>query len=357
MGEPSLGETTHLQLISVRDSGVTADEWDAFVLRRDESSFCHLYGWSAVMEKALGHECVYLAAADATGELCAVLPLVRVRSALFGHYLVSMPFLNYGGPVGVPEACRFLSAEAASLAERSGADLLELRTRFDVGASSLTTNTRKVTVLLDLPGDSERLWKEGIPAKVRSQVRRPQKEGMVTRFGADQLDAFYRVFTRNMRDLGTPVLARSFFERIADALPEQVEFGVVLLGDTPVAAGCGFLWKGELEMTWASSLREHNRSAPNMLLYWSFMERAIERGASVFNFGRCTPEGGTHRFKRQWGATRDVPLPWAQWSRRGLTATPNPDGGSLLRLATRAWSRLPLPVANALGPRLSRALP
>jgi FemAB-related protein (PEP-CTERM system-associated) len=268
-----------------------------------------------------------------------------------------MPFLNYGGPIGVTEACRFLCDEVVALADRSGAQLLELRTRFDVDARSLATNPRKITVLLDLPDDPDQLWTEIIPSKVRSQIRRPQKEGMVTRFGPDQLDFFYRVFTRNMRDLGTPVLARSFFEEIARVFPEQVEFGVVLLDDEPVAAGCGFIWKGELEMTWASSLREHSRSAPNMLLYWSFMERAIQRGSRVFNFGRCTPGGGTHRFKRQWGRTRDVLLPWAQWSQRGRTATPNPEGGSLLRLATRAWSRLPLPVANALGPHLSRALP
>jgi hypothetical protein len=153
------------------------------------------------------------------------------------------------------------------------------------------------------------------------------------------------------------VLSRSFFEQIALNFPDNVEFGVVYAGAVPVAAGCGFVWRKEFEMTWASSLREHNRLAPNMLLYWSFMERMIRREATVFNFGRCTPDGGTHRFKKQWGATRDIPLPWAQWSRRGLSATPNPDGGSLIRLATRAWRRLPLPVANVIGPRLSRALP
>jgi FemAB-related protein (PEP-CTERM system-associated) len=336
---------------------MTAEEWDSFASSRSDSTFCHLHAWSTVMERALGHECPYLAAADGTGAVRAILPLVRVRSALFGHYLVSMPFLNYGGPIGTAEATRFLCDEAAALAARSGADLLELRTRFDVGAPSLTTNARKVTVLLDLPDDSEELWKEGLGAKVRSQVRRPLKEGMVARFGVGERDSFYQVFARNMRDLGTPVLARSFFEHIAAALPDKVEFGAVYLGDAPVAAGCGFVWKDEFEMTWASSLREHNRVAPNMLLYWSFMERMTDRGLKVFNFGRCTPEGGTYRFKKQWGDTRDVPLPWAQWSPRGITTTPSPDSGSLYRLATRAWSKLPMPLANLLGPRLSRALP
>jgi serine/alanine adding enzyme len=346
-----------MQLISVRDAGIKAEEWDIFASSRSDSTFCHLHGWSTIMERTLGHECAYLAAADASGAVSAILPLVRVRSAIFGHYLVSMPFLSYGGPIGTTEATRLLCDEAAAMAERSGADLLELRTRSDLDTPMLTTNRRKVTVLLDLPDTAEQLWKDGLPAKVRSQVRRPMKEGMVARFGSGERDAFYRVFARNMRDLGTPVLASAFFEQIALQLADHVEFGAVYLDGAPVAAGCGFVWKDEFEMTWASSLREHNRSAPNMLLYWSFMERMIQRGLGVFNFGRCTPDGGTHRFKKQWGDTRDVPLPWAQWSPQGVTATPNADGGPLLRLATRAWSRLPLPVANTLGPRLARALP
>jgi len=345
-----------VRLVSAPDDGLTPAEWDGFVAAESGSTFCHMYGWSRVIREALGHECLYLGARDEEGRLAAVLPLARVRSALFGHYLVSMPFLSYGGPIGGEEGVRFLCEEAAARAERSRVGLLELRNRVEIDAPGLAVNRRKVTVLLDLPADPETLWKD-LSSKVRSQVRRPQKEGMVTRFGADQLDAFYRVFARNMRDLGTPVLSRRFFERIVDHMPERVELGVVYHENAPVAAGCGFTWRDEFEMTWASSLRAYNRMAPNMLLYWSFTERMVEKGLGVFNFGRCTPEGGTHRFKRQWGETRDVPLPWAQWSPRGVTATPSPDGGPLFRLATRAWSHLPLPVANRLGPALSRSLP
>jgi predicted N-acyltransferase len=180
---------------------------------------------------------------------------------------------------------------------------------------------------------------------------------MTTRFGPRELDAFYRVFSRGMRDLGTPVLPRAFFEHIVAELGDRVELAVVYLDDVPVAAGCGFVWRDEFEITWAASLREYNRMAPNMLLYWSLMERMIERGMQVFNFGRCTPGGGTHRFKKQWGDAYDVPLPWAQWSPTGVAATPNAEGRPLFRYATQAWSRLPLAVANLLGPPLARNLP
>jgi hypothetical protein len=122
-----------------------------------------------------------------------------------------------------------------------------------------------------------------------------------------------------------------------------------------VAAGCGFIWGQEFELTWASSLREHKQRAPNMLLYWGLMQHMIGRGLGVFNFGRCTPDGGAHRFKLQWGG-ETVPLPWLQWSSTGTAAPPSPDR-PLFQMATRVWSRMPLAVANTVGPLLARSLP
>jgi serine/alanine adding enzyme len=330
-------------------------DWETFVRAAAGSTFCHAIAWRDIMENALGHECLYLGAWDRDGRLAGVLPLARVRSRLFGHFLVSVPFLNYGGPLGSDEARSLLARRAAAIAEESGADLLELRSR-DRFPTELSLNQRKVTVVLALPDDAEMLWKEGLPAKVRSQVRRPMKEGLEARFGADQITAFYDVFARHMRDLGTPVLPRSLFDAIAAAFGDDVLFGVVYRGTEPVASGCGFVWGDELEITWAAALREHSRVAPNMLLYWKFMERSVERGLRTFNFGRCTPGAGTHRFKRQWGG-EDVPLPWLQWSKGGVSATPSPDGGRLFRMATEAWKRIPLPVAARLGPPLARRLP
>ena len=329
--------------------------WDAFVRSDSDSSFCHLSGWREVLGGVLGHECHNWAAVSADGTYEGVLPLVRVRSGIFGHYLLSMPFLNYGGPLGTAEAQAALTAEALRLAQDTRVGFLELRARSAAPHSPLRETHRKVTVVLDLPSDAETLWNNGIRGKLRSQIRRPQKEGMSVRFGVDQLDAFYRVFSRNMRDLGTPVLPERFFSTIARVFPDEADVGCVYHGEEPVAAGYGFLWNGEFEMTWASSLREHAAKAPNMLLYWSFIERSIRRGARAFNFGRCTPGSSTHRFKLQWGG-RDVPLRWGQWSAKEVATTPNPEQ-PLFALATRVWSRLPLAVANRVGPRVSRWFP
>ena len=327
--------------------------WDEFVARADGSSFCHLAGWRDILSDVLGVECLYRVASEVGGEWEGVLPLVRVKSRIFGHYLVSLPFLNYGGPLGSPAARRRLVEDAVIGASGSRVDLLELRTR-DICDLDLPVSARKITVLRPLPSSSEELF-QSFPAKLRSQIRRPMKEGLTIRFGLDQREPFYDVFAQTMRDLGTPVLPRAFFERIATTFPDLVTFGVVYRGHQPLAAGCGFVWREEFEMTWAGALRASRPLSANMLLYWAFMEQMISRSVRVFNFGRCNPGGGTHHFKQQWGGA-DVALPWLQWSPRNVAATPSPERPTY-RLAAAVWRRLPLGVTNRIGPFLARRLP
>lgn len=340
--------------IRLEANAVPAADWDAFVRQAVGGTACHWAGWRDVMESVFGHECHYLSARDPAGALVGVLPLVRVRSVLFGHYLVSMPYLNYGGPLGTDEAVRALAERAAEMASAGGVKRMELRSRIPL-ALELPVSHRKITVVLDVvPGDPDLVFKR-FDAKLRSQIRRPRKEGVEVRFGRDQVEPFYRVFARHMRDLGTPVMPRRWFEAIADGFGDAAWFACAWLGAEPVACGAGFRWGDEVEITWASSLREHSRIAPNMALYWSCIERACHQGVRVFNFGRCTPGSSTHRFKRQWGA-RDEPLWWYGVSRRADDATPSPTDGAYA-WGPRLWRRLPEPVATALGPRIVRGIP
>lgn len=327
--------------------------WDVFVRAASDSSFCHLWAWRRIMSDVLGHETLYLAALDRDGAWRGVLPLVHVRSRLAGSYLISLPFLNAGGPIGSDEACHLLAEWAVEEARTRRVDLLELRGRRALGAP-LAVSSRKITVVLDLPSTADELWQR-FPPKLRSQIRRPEKVGLEARFGLDQVEGFYRVFARHMRDLGTPVLPLSFFEGIVAAFPDQAMLGVVYRGAEPVAAGCGFCWGHTFEITWASALTRYAREAPNMLLYWGAMRQAIARNMRRFDFGRCTRGSGTHRFKLQWGG-HEIPLPWSQWSASGTTAPPTPER-LRYRVAAGVWKRLPLPVTNSLGPRLARILP
>jgi hypothetical protein len=360
--------------------------WDAFVAEAAQGTFCHLAAWGGVLGDTLRLEPVYLWTEDEGGNVTGVLPLVRMPTLKGGTVLISMPYLNYGGPVGGGAECRALARAAISVARARRDRKLELRTRWPVlddvaagadggadgdrpgtteaaetaaadppdaqGGPALAPARDKVAVLLDLPDDAKVLFEDRFRSKLRSQIRRPMKEDMETRFGAEQATAFYEVFRQNMRDLGTPVLPRRFFDALPVTFGERVEFGAVYHEGGAVAAGCGFHWGDEFEMTWASSLRAHNRLSPNMLLYWRFMERCIGAGRRTFNFGRSTPGGGTHRFKRQWGG-EDQPLHWRQWP----AGAGGPDAESpFFRLATRVWQRLPLPVADVLGPLVARRI-
>jgi FemAB-related protein (PEP-CTERM system-associated) len=329
------------------------EEWDEFVRSSAGWTHFHLWGWKGVMEEVFGHQCMYLAARDSTG-LAAVLPLVRVKSFVFGDYLISMPFLNYGGPLGMEDAIRALVARAVELAREQNVELLELRCREPM-ALDLPVSHRKITVLLDLPpGGPDAVW-HTLTSNVRRKVRRAEKEGMSVRFGPDQVGAFYEVFSHHMRDLGTPTLPRRLFELLAHRFGADVWFGCVYYDGRPVACACGFHWAREFEMTWVSALQAYHNLYANMFLYWAFIERAAQQGLTLFNFGRCTPDSGTHRFKQQWGS-RDAPLWWYQHAAGRRAATPSPDDRAF-SWGPRVWRRLPLPIANALGPRVVRLIP
>lgn len=332
----------------------TATEWDAFAAGQAGFTHFHRYGWKTLLEDVFGHQTLYSEARE-HGRLAGVLPLVRVRSRLFGHYLVSMPFLNYGGPLGTAEGVKTVTEAAAGEAAESGARLLELRSRAAMPVE-LPVSHRKITVVLDLPGDPDALMRS-FPSKLRSQIRRPAKEGVEVRFGSDQVAPFFEVFSHHMRDLGTPSLPRRFFEAIGSHFEDSAWFGCAWLKGEPVACGAGFRWSDEFEMTWAASLSRYNRIAPNMQLYWAFMQRAMAEGVAVFNFGRCTPDSGTHRFKRQW-SSRDEPLFWYQWTPPGRTgvATPSPDQRKY-SWGPRLWRHLPLGVARLVGPWIVRSIP
>lgn len=329
-------------------------DWDDFVKRAPGSTFAHRGAWYHIVAEVFGHRCTYLVAEDEHGMWHGVLPLVHLRG-LFGYYLISMPFLNDGGPLGDEETRQRLDEAAIDIARESKARVLELRTREQLGPP-LSTSRRKVAVHLPLPSSVDELWAHTFKAKLRSQIRRPTKDGMTARVGAEEQNAFYEVFRRNMRDLGTPVLPQSFFQALARTFADDVVFATVYsTGGLPAASACCLRWGDELEITWASTVREFNRFSPNMLLYATVMEEAIRRGVRLFNFGRSTPGGPTHRFKQQWGGS-DVPLPWANW-------WPSPPrghddaAGPLMRAAVAIWKRLPLAIANRVGPKLAGRLP
>jgi FemAB-related protein (PEP-CTERM system-associated) len=313
-------------------------------------------GWLNVLAQGLKHT-PYCLEATAGGRTSGFLALADVQSFLFGRFLVSLPYLNYGGPVADDEAAaRLLIDRAVTLADGLGVRYLELRHEHPVDHPALAERrTDKVHMRLDLPAAPAKLW-EGLDAKVRNQVRKGQKNGLTLHWGGRELvDDFYAVFSRNMRDLGTPVYSKRLFEAALGQFPQRAELCVVRADKEAVAGALLLHGWGVTEVPSASSLRSHNHTCANMLMYWHLLERAVQRGQDVFDFGRSSADGPTMRFKKQWGAA-PAASEWQFYVRSGEVGGMQKESPRYQRLI-KIWQRLPLALTVLLGPPIVRGIP
>jgi FemAB-related protein (PEP-CTERM system-associated) len=327
-----------------------------YACRSPRLPLSRLPAWLAVLADGLRHTAYCVEATDG-GRTCGLLPLAYVRSLLFGRFLVSLPYLNTGGVLADdPAVAGRLIDRAVALADALKVRYLELRHEQPVEHPALTERmTGKVHMRLALPGRADELW-AALPAKVRNQVRKGQKSGLdVAWGGAELLPEFYAVFSRNMRDLGTPVYGRGLFRGVLRHFPQHAEFCVVRHEARPVAAALLLHGLGVTEVPSASSLREYNLACANMLMYWHLLERAVRRGQAVFDFGRSSVDGNTFRFKKQWGA-EPSPATWQYYVRKGSIAAVRPDNPRYGRMI-RIWQRLPVALTRLLGPPIVRGIP
>jgi len=337
-------------VVSLAGDGDRA-EWDAFVLRAQASGY-HAWAWRDVFRRAFGHAPLYFIA-RAGGQTVGVLPTVFIRGLVFGRTLTSLPFVNYGGVVAEsPDAACALLEAALTVARERRCRHLELRHTHRL-FPQLHDRQHKVAMRLRLaPG----LW-ERLDRKVRNQVRKAEKSGLsATSGGRELVDEFYTVFARNMRDLGTPVYARRFFEEILGTFSSRTRLHVVRLDRAPVAAALTYRTGGTIEVPWASSIRTYNSLCPNQLLYWTMIQYALDEGSDSFDFGRSTPGGGTYRFKAQWGAEPHQ-LHWEYWTAPGREVPDTSPANPRYRLAIALWKKLPLPISRAIGPLIVRLIP
>lgn len=341
----------------VSNSSADAQAWDDYANRAPGAALYHLYGWRQVIEETFGHSTFYLSALADSSRVVGILPLAQLKSWAFGNMLVSLPFFNYGGICAETDDVREALLQAAiRLAKEKRTDFVEIRHEDDWDRG-LARKMTKVAMRLELPPSPDDLWKS-FPSKLRNQVQRPRhKEGMVAVIGRDEeLNAFYDVFSANMRDLGTPVYPKSFFRNILHQFPERTWIGTVYWGNVPVASGFLAGFKDRLEIPWASAVKAFKRLSPNMLLYWNCLEFACRSGYRVFDFGRSTPGEGTYRFKEQWGA-RPHPLYWDYWLRDGARIPQVNPNNPKYRIAITAWRHLPLGLTRRVGPKIVKYIP
>jgi FemAB-related protein (PEP-CTERM system-associated) len=344
-----------MSVIEILSADPTDKAWDRAVETHPRATVAHLAAWRTIVREAYGHDSVGFVARE-DGEVVGLLPLVLIRSRLFGRRLVSMPFLDYGGIVAEPGSAaeRRLVQAARDHARAAGAQSLGLR-QFHPGGIPPTPGER-VTMLLALTSEDE-VWR-ALPSERRNRVRKGERSGLTTHWGGAELLAdFYRVFASNMRDLGSPVHSRKFFSCMLAGLGPVARVLVVRdPSGRAVGAAVGLFFRETIMVPWVSSLREAFALCPNFTLYWEIIRAGCREGYRTLDLGRSFRSAGTFEFKRQWGA-RPVPLPWI-FEALTRTATPSVDqDASRFRPAIEVWKRLPLPLATALGPWLRRQVP
>ncbi len=325
---------------------------DSFVDDHPEAELFHRPGWSRGIERGTGQAARYLVAEDQAGRLTGLLPLTRIRSPIFGSALVSTGFGVGGGIVaGTGMAVESLASAAWSLARRENCASVTLR------GGRLPEDWRReegvyAGFLRDLPGSDEAIL-QSIPRKQRAEVRRALALGLEVSRGRDgpALDEHYRVYSESVRNLGTPVFPRSLFEAMASEWGEDSDILTIRSQGKPVASVFSLYFKGVVHPYWGGGTREARALRANDLLYYSLMRHSAGRGCTGFDFGRSKAGSGAYAFKKNWGFP-PRPLTYAT---KGAHRDLNPSSPRY-RLQTAAWRRLPLPLANRLGPLLARGL-
>jgi len=319
--------------------------------------------WLGILRSSFGHEPFLLLSRRQSGDIDGYLPLALVSSRLFGRFLVSLPYVTHAGVVAADaSADARLRDTAVDLARDLDVDHLQLRESGpSVDDRFATTRTDKVRMTKRLPPSPAALWQE-LSAKVRNQIRKGGRGDLELRIGRHELlRDFHRVWSENMRDLGTPAYPRRFFSEVLNGFVDRAELAVVDRDGRPAAVamlihgvrGQGGGWATTVPA--ASSRRAERPNNVNMWMYHRLMVRAMERGSVEFDFGRSTRGSGAHRFKRQWQCT-DIPTCWQYSVRRGdIAALRSDDPRHARRVAL--WKRLPLWLSNAIGPFIARGIP
>lgn len=380
--------------------------WDRYVAAHPHGTVYHLSGWLEVVRRTYGHRGYYLMVLESDGEagsgkaelrtgtatgrgrairepvgedlgegsggrVCGVLPMVQLKHPIFGHRLISIPYFDMGGVLADDERVEeALLSEAVKLAREVRAASVELRHLWPLaclraGSGAIldggisqhgwVTHTRahKVRMVVELPDSPETLFKS-FPSKLRSQIRRPLKEGLTSKIGgAELLDDFYDVFAVNMRDLGSPVHSKRLMANVLHEFPEEAALILVYRENEPVAGSLVIGFGDTLENPWASALRRYSRLSPNMLLYWSMLEFACNQGYRAFDFGRSTPGEGTFKFKEQWGAV-PTPFHWHTLSRAGERPPVNESDRARFAKTVEYWQRLPVWLTRIIGPLIRK---
>ena len=341
-----------IKRLSVDDAD-TAARWDAFVLACPEATFFHRAGWQKVLGDVYRHVTWFLYAED-QGRIVGVLPLAQVKSLLFGHSLVGLPFAVYGGVAAVdPQAVPALEAEAQRIASQLGAQHLELRNvrrrHQDWPLQDLYVTFRK-EILPEQEGNML-----AIPRKQRAMVRKGIKNNLRSEIDPG-VDRFFAMFADNVHRHGTPAMPKRWFQALRGVFGDDCEVLTVVTDDgRPVSSVMSFYFRDEVLPYYAGDDEAARDLAANDFKYWELMRRACARGLKVFDFGRSKQGTGPHAFKKNWGF-EPTPLQYEYCLYKRDSVPQNNPNNAKYKLLIGVWRRLPIGLANWLGPFVVRNL-
>ena len=340
------------------------NNWDYYVMQHSQSTIFHLTRWKKVIEKTFGHKSYYLMAVQAASsppsfqasqpKVTGILPLFRIKSCFFGHYLISVPFAELGGPLADNEIIeQQLVEKAIELTRTRKCDYLELRNEHaisDLIKKSLYYNFKKEI----FPDPDQNM--QAIPRKARRMIRQGIKFGLYSEFGIHLLHDFYEILAKSYHQLGTPIFSKRFFRTFLDEFGTDAQILVVYdKKGTPVAGVLSFFYKDQVLPFYAGSLFEYRKLAPNDFMYWELMKHACERGFKVFDFGRSKIDTGSYHFKRHWGF-KPVPLSYQYYLNR-INELPNlSPANPKYQKKIELWKKMPFKVTKILGPPIAKYL-
>ncbi|MCS4307449.1 FemAB-related protein (PEP-CTERM system-associated) [Rheinheimera pacifica] len=338
-----------LNTLSLRDEQAVA--WDNFVTASDEATFFHLSGWQQIIADA-GHRCYYLYASE-NNQIVGVLPLARVKSMLFGDALVSTPFCVYGGAVGEPAVKRFLEQEAVKLANSLQVKHIELRYK-TAQDNDFTTRSQHAYFACELAETAEQIL-ANVKKKQRAVIRHALNEPLHYTLDTNPND-FYQTYSESVRNLGTPVFSKAFFQKIMQVFPAQTEILTVRKEQQAVSSVLSFYYKGEVLPYYGGGISEAKSLKSNDYMYYQLMCHArLDKNCQRYDFGRSKLESGAYQYKKHWGMAATE----LHYQYKLITAQQLPNlspNNPKYQLFIRLWQKLPLPVSQWLGPALSRYL-
>jgi len=319
-------------------------DWEEYIKKHPDASFFHQLGWKKVIEKTFGYKSIYLIAKE-DNKIKGILPLFLVKQ-INGKKLLSLPFSTEGGVIVDSENIAVeLIEKAKKIVKEEDLDYLELRQGKDL-KSDLSTKDYYYDLKLKLDKNSEIIWKN-MDRKNRNAIRKAEKLNITTDKGLKYFEDFYKIFSVNMRDLGTPVDKKNFYENIIDEFKNNIEIVVAKLNNKVIASIFLLKFKNIIKSEWASSYRKCFGYNPNQATYWRAIKDACN-GFGIFDFGRSMENEGTFFFKKKWGA-RPIQLHYKYFINKGKM----PDiakTNSKRKIFAKCWSKMPLFLANRIGP-------